>query len=494
MRFLSLCSGIEAASAAWLPLGWQPAAYAEIDPFCCALLEARHPGVPNLGDLTAITDGVIAGLGPIDLVIGGTPCQDLSVAGQRAGLAGIRSGLFFDYLRIVNAARAFCGARWAVWENVPGAFSSHQGRDFARVVGELAGCALTPPDGGWGSEGVALGEHGLAEWAVLDAQWFGVAQRRKRVFVVVDFGDWRSRRPVLLEPESVRGDRPTRSTAGARVAGTLTPSALDGSSPRGGDGKDSFLVAGPLLSSSNGAGWRSGAEEAAMNHLIPDVADPITASEGDTYTHEGANNFRLHNVVAPLVAVPLTHGGHPGSNAQGRRKEDDENLVIACFDETQITHRENRSTAAPDTAALAASARPPAIAFSLRGREEGNVPEVDPDGIVPALRTGGGGSGNPMVLDPQAFEIANVLTARMAKGINTSVDEGQTPVLEAGAVRRLTPRECERLQGFPDDFTLIEFRGKPAADSQRYAALGNSMAVPVVAWIGQRLDAVSARP
>lgn len=169
------------------------------------------------------------------------------------------------------------------------------------------------------------------------------------------------------------------------------------------------MVAGPLLSTSHHAGWRSGAEEAAMGHLVPEV---------------GRNNFRLHNVVLD-TAAPLTHGEHPGSNVPGRRKEDDVNLV-ACFDTTQVTHPENRSTASPDTAALAAlaaSAHPPAVAFA------------------------------------------------------------------ASAVRRLTPTECERLQGFPDGYTLIVYRRKPAKDGPRYAALGNSMAVYVIRWLGLRLAA-----
>ena len=219
MRYLSLFSGMEAAHLAWAPLGWETVAVAEIDPNACALLRHRLPNVPNLGSVTEITDEAIAALGPIDAVIGGSPCQDLSVAGKRAGLAGARSGLFHEQLRIFHAARHFCGARWLVWENVPGAFSSNAGRDFGVVVGTMAGCELDVPAGGWGSEGVALGDHGLVEWAVLDAQWFGVAQRRRRVFAVLDTGDWTSRPPVLLERESLRGDSAPRREAGEGIAG-----------------------------------------------------------------------------------------------------------------------------------------------------------------------------------------------------------------------------------------------------------------------------------
>ena len=222
MRFLSLFSGIEAASVALEPLGWTAVAFAEIEPAPCAILAARYPHVPNLGDVTGVTAEQIAALGPIDVVIGGSPCQDLSVAGKRKGLAGARSSLFYRQVQIFDAARAYCGARWLWWENVPGAFSTHGGRDFACVVGAMAGCTIDVPRDGWGTEGAAVGPHGLVEWSVLDAQWFGLAQRRARVFVVLDTGDWRNRPPVLLEPESLRGDSPPRREAGQGVAGSIT--------------------------------------------------------------------------------------------------------------------------------------------------------------------------------------------------------------------------------------------------------------------------------
>src|SRR5690606_34676248 len=224
MRYLSLFSGMEAATIAWRPLGWECVGVSEIDPSACAVLRHRLPGVPNLGSVTEITDADIAALGPIDVVIGGSPCQDLSVAGKRAGLAGERSNLFHEQLRIFNAARTLCGARWLIWENVPGAFSSNKGRDFAVVVGAMAGCELPVPADGWGSEGVALGDAGFVEWAVLDSQWFGVAQRRRRVFAVLDTGDWANRPPVLLESESLRGDSAPRRETGEGVAETAARS------------------------------------------------------------------------------------------------------------------------------------------------------------------------------------------------------------------------------------------------------------------------------
>lgn len=210
-RYLSLFSGIEAASVAWDSIGWSPVAFAEVEPFPCDVLNAHYPDVPNLGDVTKISGQQIASLGPIDIVVGGSPCQDLSVAGKRDGLGGAKSRLFFEQIRIFHEAHIHNGARWLLWENVPGALSSHKGRDFARVVEEMAGLdgVVTPPHG-WGSQGAALGDNGLLQWRVLDAQWFGLAQRRRRLFCLLDTGDWANTSPILLEPEGMSGNPPSR--------------------------------------------------------------------------------------------------------------------------------------------------------------------------------------------------------------------------------------------------------------------------------------------
>lgn len=232
IRFLSLFSGIEAASAAWIPMGWECVAVAEIETFPCAVLRHHYPGVPNLGDVTKITENQIKELGRIDVVVGGFPCQDLSIAGQRKGLKNAdgtitRSGLFFTAAKIAEWAKC----RWTVIENVPGLFSSNKGGDFATVVGELAGCKIDVPRDGWRNSGVALGQKGLIEWRVLDAQFVrveshprAVPQRRRRVFIVRDSGDWSSRPPLLLERESMQGNSPPRREAGKGFTHSFAPS------------------------------------------------------------------------------------------------------------------------------------------------------------------------------------------------------------------------------------------------------------------------------
>ncbi|KWV17156.1 DNA cytosine methyltransferase [Xanthomonas translucens] len=460
MRYLSLFSGMEAAHLAWGPLGWECAAVAEIDPAACALLWHRLPHVPNLGSVTAITGAQIQALGQLDVVIGGSPCQDLSVAGKRAGLIGARSSLFHEQLRIFHAARTLCGARWLVWENVPGAFSSNYGRDFAGVVGALAGSELAVPQDGWGNEGVALGPRGLIEWSVLDAQWFGVAQRRRRVFAVLDTGDWAGRPPVLLEPDRLRGDSAPRREAGEGVAGSLT------CRPDRGSSKDE------------------------RNGLIA---------------------FGGNNTSGPIDTATCLNAC---ASASGRLDFESETFVVepVPFDTTQITSKANGSNPRPGDPChpLCAGAHAPAVAFSHQGGGVQTTLGYDPaSGTAPTLSVGQ----VPAIAFAQnqrdevrQMEVAGSLAAEPGMKQTTYLQQGMQ-------VRRLTPRECERLQGAPDDWTLVPLPGRhearkvtkdrPAArwrqehdgawsllmaDGPRYKMLGNSFAVPVIQWIGQRIE------
>jgi DNA (cytosine-5)-methyltransferase 1 len=369
MRYLDVCAGISAPTVAWKPLGWQALAYAEIADAPRAVLAHHYPDVPLVGDFTTIRGDEY---GPVDLLVGGTPCQSFSVAGLRGGLADDRGNLALEYLRLADRARP----RWLVWENVPGVLSSNGGRDFGAILGGM----------------VELG-YGVA-YRVLDAQFAGVPQRRRRVFVVGYLGDWRRAAAVLFEQHSLQGHSAPRRQAGPSVA-DLT---------------------------ANGVGT-CGADDnqGQAGHLI--------ASTGST-------------------AHCLNAGG------MGRQDYETETL----------------------------------IAHSLRG--EGLDASED-----------GTGRGTPLV--PVCFSAKDhggdamedcSPTLRAGGHSGSHANAGVMPAFHMGsAVRRLTPVECLRLQGFPDDyFDGVMLRGKPLADGPKYKMLGNSMAVPCISWIGERIDAVES--
>ena len=218
LRYLSLFSGIEAATVAWKPLGWEAVAFAQYEPgdniqFPSKVLQYHYPEVPNLGDVTKITEEQIKALGHIDLVVGGSPCTDLSIAGLRKGLVNedgslTRSGLFDYQMQIFEWARKNNECEWMLFENVPGAFSSNEGNDFGYILGSMVQGDVPVPKDGWKNSGVCVSESGdrIVEWRVLDAQYFGVPQRRRRVFALLRAGAWGGDPPVLFESESLRRD------------------------------------------------------------------------------------------------------------------------------------------------------------------------------------------------------------------------------------------------------------------------------------------------
>ncbi|WP_369968300.1 DNA cytosine methyltransferase [Stenotrophomonas rhizophila] len=479
MRYLSLFSGMEAAHLAWAPLGWQCVGVAEIDPAACALLRHHLPDVPNLGSVTEITEDQIKALGPFDVLIGGSPCQDLSVAGRRAGLGGARSSLFHQQMRIFNAARHFCGARWLVWENVPGAFSSNQGRDFAVVVGAMAGSELPVPAGGWGSEGVALGDSGLVEWSVLDAQWFGVAQRRRRVFAVLDTGDWARRPPVLLEPDRLRGDSAPRRDQGESVTGTLSARTQGG----GGLGTDfecqGGLVAGTLQSNGKAAGSVT-QQDVHAGMLVPVAFDTtqVTSKANGSTPKPGD------------PCHPLCAGGHAPAIAFGCKDRDPAPSVGY-----QVS---------PTLRAMGSKADHPnaggqvAVAYAIQAGATRINPQSGPDGVGVQADHAYTIEARPEVqavaYTTKLHNTASNNAGKLFKERTTCLDANSPApaLLTPSQVRRLTPRECERLQGAPDEWTLVlNAKGKPMADGPRYKILGNSFAVPVIRWIGNRIDAAS---
>lgn len=449
----SVCSGIEAASIAWEGMGWSPAWFSEIDTFPCAVLAHHWPHTPNLGDMTKIADLVANDNVPApDILVGGTPCQAFSVAGLRAGLSDDRGALTIHFVRLANeidAARHVRGRHPAVivWENVPGVLSSKDNA-FGCFLAGLAGedYPLHPPGGKWTDAGCVYGPQRAVAWRILDAQYFGLAQRRRRVFVVASARTGFDPAAVLFEREGVRRDTaPSRGTW-QDIACTLD-ARTEGGGFQGTDGATGgHVVAPPAWPKVFGGNNTSGPIDVAPAR---NACASASASGRMDFESEA---FIVHGTQDPCVSTDTAFA--LGRNNGG------ENAVFAI----QAGALRTNPMSGPDGVGvqeghaytLEARAEVQAVAVALRGREGGATAELGDD-LAGCLRASSGGGDKPHAL----FR---------------------------SAVRRLTPRECERLQGFPDGHTLVPHRGKPAADGPRYKALGNSMAVPCMRWIGKRIN------
>lgn len=471
MRYLSLFSGLEGATLAWHHLGWECVATADIEPAACAVLAAHYPDVPNLGDISKVTEQQIHDLGHIDIVVFGSPCQDVSIAGKREGMEGSRSGLFFTAMRVVR----WSGARFALWENVPGVFSDHQGRGFASVVGEMAGIHVDVPKSGWRNSGFLLGADALVEWAVLDAQFFGVPQRRRRVFALRDSGDWASRPPILLESESLQGHPAPRRESG-QVAPTIPARSLGG----GGLGSDFDCDGGAIevcMSTGQGSAEIGIGITLNCNHEAPILAHALRG-DGFDASEDGTGR------ETPLVPIAFD------CKASGRN-----GFGIGEQSPTlrSMSHRDTHQNAGGHVAVMT---------LAVRGREGEPQLEVREDGTANAVLTPNGGRagigvGAVAIGWSEELTVSCELAGTVQRGGTGGRHDGvMTPSM---AVRRLTPRECERLQGVPDDYTKIPHpkyinkgdkfgtQEKFLADGPRYKMLGNGFAVPVVRWIGERI-------
>ena len=424
MRYLSICSGIEAATVAWHPLGWQPVAFAEIEAFPSAVLAHHYPGTPNLGDMTRFREWDPALLAEVDLLVGGTPCQAFSVAGLRQSLNDQRGNLTLTLVHLydhLTALRHAAGrpAPLLVWENVPGVLNTRDNA-FGCFLGALAGedGALRPPGGRWKDAGHVRGPSRTIAWRCLDAQYFSLAQRRERVFLVAGPPGFRAEQ-VLFEFHGLRRDSPPRREEGEATA----------------------------------RGFECGPQGGGFTDLAPTLDTRCKDGPIRNQLGCGVLAFGGNNTTGPIPISPAinANAGAPPAIAFA--------IQAGAIKENPAIGPDGLGIRQDGCAyCLEARSEVQAVAFNLRGREGGAMPEADPDNLA-CQRAASGGS-------------------------SRSYGAHQF------AVRRLTPRECERLQGFPDDYTLIPWRSKPAQDcpdGPRYKALGNSMAVPVMRWIGRRI-------
>ena len=434
----SVCSGIGAPECGWRGLGWQSAFLSEIEPFPRAVLSHHFPEVPLHGDFTTIQRGQYA---DIDLLVGGTPCQSFSVAGLRGGMADERGNLALEYLRLADRLRP----RWLVWENVPGVLSSSGGRDFGAFLG-------------------GLGELGYGfAYRVLDAQHFGVAQRRRRVFVVGYLGDWRRAAAVLFEPASLRRHSAPRRETGQKPAPTISSRPTGG----GGLGTD-FDLDGGLISMCLNAKGGSGRLDAESETLIP-ISVALRGREGGGAIEAGDNK-------AFTLRASTGGGDKPHVLAfHGSQNSENEFLIAGTI------CRDSFSGGASGRPEGAAAGHFVPVSFPWQAGSTQDMPCVkNMCGTLVKKQTQAVAFAQNQRNEVREMEVAGTLAAEPGM-------KQQTYLHVASAVRRLTPTECERLQGFPDGWTAITHRKKPAADGPRYKALGNSMAVPVLTWIGKRI-------
>ena len=400
----------------------------------CRRVSSKH--FPEAQAFADVRDVGAHNLEPVDIITFGSPCQDLSVAGKREGLSGERSGLFFEATRIIRELNP----AWAIWENVPGALSSAGGRDFGAALDELADA----------------GALDLC-WRVLDAQWFGVAQRRRRVFVVVSFRDGASAAEVLFEPSGGSGHPPSRRTTRQDVARSFAFGAHAGS-----DGEKSHV------------GHAKGGPTAFGLHeeIVPTLRAGRTQSVAGTPLAFGGNN------TSGAIDVACGLNAKGGS---GRSDFETETFVAERLPElahslraqAQLAHRDDVDTLVPDT-----------IAFTSKDHGADATADLSPTLRAMMHDQSHSNGGGQVAVAFTTRDVASALTSNYAKQPdNSDTALGPNLAVQAMAVRRLTPMECLRLQGYPDDY-LDDLN---LSDSAKYRMCGNSVAVPVVAWLAERL-------
>lgn len=468
LRYGTFCSGIEAVSVAWDGLGWHPVFFSEIDRFACAVLKARHPHVPNIGDMTRVNGESLQGL--LDIIVAGTPCQSFSIAGLRTGLSDERGNLTLELVKIYVASKT----AYLLWENVPGVLSD-RGNAFGCFLGALSGEneALLPPGGRWTDAGYVLGPQRTIAWVIKDAQYFGLAQRRRRVFLVAGPRDGADPRQILFEFGGMRRDSPPCREKAQDIAGALEAS----------------------IGRSRGAGTSPAAITVGRKY-VPDIVGQAMTCKWSKGT-SGPAGDEHHNLVAYAVRTAQTSSNGWGVQEDVTHTLDTANAqaIVAVRDDVALALRAEGHDASEDgTGRQNLVVMPINTQVGLRHHALGERTGL-----------GIGDNGSP------------ALTLQGAHGHAVAI----LPSVQASAVRRLTPLECERLQGFPDGYTALTNypawrdldehenpeelsaagykvrRTKKGAwrvndpDGPRYKALGNSMAVDVMRWLGMRLkDAI----
>nr|DAX20393.1 MAG TPA: Cytosine specific methyltransferase [Caudoviricetes sp.] len=426
LTYASVCSGIEAVSVAWKDLDLKPLWFSEIEPFPCAVLAHHYPNIPNHGDMTTLPERILSGeIEAPDILVGGTPCQAFSVAGLRKSLEDERGNLTLVFVRILNAINAIRRRHRlpdavVLWENVPGVLSTRDnafGCFLAALLGESK--ELVPTGSRWTGAGIVRSDQREIAWRILDAQYFGVPQRRRRVFLAAGNRDRRVAQ-ILFERQGEAG----HPAAGAEA-------------------------------------WQNPAADAPAGSHWDDPTNPHpTLNQSGSGGIIGQSNQEIFSQRGGgLIPVRMRGFGDyiqddTASTVKARDHKDATDLIV-------VHGRQDPCTSDK--------------AFTLDCQHNGNTNVVCIHGNTIGRQLHNGGNGTGAIQDGTSY----TLTATDRHAVSDGLQ-----------VRRLTPVECERLQGFPDNHTQIPWRGKPAADcpdSLRYKAIGNSMAVPVMRWIGERI-------
>jgi DNA (cytosine-5)-methyltransferase 1 len=433
MKVLSLFSGVGGFDMGLENAGMQTVFQCEWDKHCRTILDRHWPTVPKWDDVSTLTGEHILTHAPvIDVVAWGSPCQDLSVAGKRSGLEGERSGLFHQGIRIIKELRKASNGRYpriSIWENVYGALNSNKGEDFEAILKEMV-------------EAGSL----LCEWRVLDAQYFGVPQRRRRVFVVAVFDPATAARcpdPLLPISEGLLWHPTTGATTREESADTPSASIGNGSQPL------TFTKSPRAQSATDDETWVEGKPAPTLNSFDQGDVRATTAIVFENSYRDGARIANDH-VTQTLSAKMGTGGGNTPM------------LAIAIQDGREIEKNQNGLGVADEGAPAYTidQTGAQAVAYGIQGNMIGRQDHNGPAG------KGHTDEGDPMFT------------------LNTT---DKHAVATTMVVRRLTPLECERLMGWPDDHTRYKADGTEQADTHRYKQCGNGVASPVAEWIGEQL-------